>query len=81
MQFLSVKHEEGFLRYTLFGLHGFRCTHLRKIINIKKIVRFAMQKSVIHDFQTLSREILIAILGLYGAFRDVTPRITENSLY
>ena len=49
---------QGVLRYTRFGLHGFRYTRLRKTINIKKIVRFTMQNSVIQDFRACSSEIL-----------------------
>ena len=35
----------------VFNLGVFGCTHLRKIINIKKIVRFTMRNSVICDFR------------------------------
>ena len=35
-------------------MHGFDYTHLRKIIKIKKIVRFTTRKSVTHDFQACS---------------------------
>ena len=84
----SVKQIQGVLSYTHFDY-----TRLRKIINIKKIVRFTMRKSafarffwlaqekivqfmmrksVIHDFRAHSS---YAILGLHGAFKNVTPRI------
>ena len=52
----------------------------------KKIVLFTKRKSVIHDFRERSCEIaklfsFYLILGLHGAFRNVTPRITEKGRY
>ena len=49
-----------------------------------KIVRFTTHRpnSVVHDFRSSSSEILFySILSLHGAFRNVTPRIIESSLY
>ena len=48
-----------------------------------KSVLFTMRISVIHNFQTCSSEIVkffsfYAILGLHGAFRNRTLRITEK---
>ena len=57
--FLIACHQlqlQGVLSYTCFGLHGFSCTRLRKIINIKKIVRFTTRNSAIHDFRAHSSE-------------------------
>ena len=74
----------------MFDLLVFCYTRLRKIISIKKIVRFMTCNSVIHDFRArssesrLSMRILFsfyAILGLQGTLRNVTPRISEKALY
>ena len=48
---LSHMIVQGLLFIHAFGLHGFGYTCLTKIINIKKIVRFTMRKSVMHDFR------------------------------
>ena len=76
----------------VFDLHVFGRARRRKIINIKKIVPFMMRNSIgpIHDFRARSSEsrccmgILFSfymILGLHGAFRNVTLRISEKALY
>ena len=87
----------------MFGLRGFECTRLRKIMNIKKKLfglqhvhgytrflavperKFLDLQHVIelHTIFGCSRAKLsfYAIHGLHGAFRSVTPRITENPLY
>ena len=57
--FLIICHHlqlQGVLSYTCFGLHGFSYTRLRKIIDIKKIVRFTTRNSVMHDFRAHSSE-------------------------
>ena len=81
---------QSFLFIRVFGLHGFGYAHLRRIFNIKKIVRFMTWESVIHAFQERSSESRIrmeklcsfyTVLGLHGAFRNVTVSITEKDLY
>ena len=42
----------------VFSLHSFGYTRLRKIINSKKIVRFTMRKSLLHNFWERSSKIL-----------------------
>ena len=61
------------LKYGEFWFTRFR---LRKIINIKKIVRFTMRKSVIHDFLALKQNSLFTRFSVYMALSgNVTPRI------
>ena len=101
----SVKSNvQGVLSYRCFGLHGFGCTRLRKIIakclktcsihNAKfSYTRFSgTLKRELSDLHHLSQLYTISgraqakftfytILGLHGAFMNVTPHTTENSLY
>ena len=81
---------QGLFFVCVFNLRVFGYTRLRKIINIEKIVQFAMQNSVIHDFRARSSGSQLsmgmsfsfyAILGLHGAFRNITPCISEKARY
>ena len=50
---------QSLLFICVVDLHGFGYTRLRKIINVKKIVRFTTWKSVICNFWARSSEIVL----------------------